>query len=281
VALPRHQGLRKHVRLSRRCAVPMCRFIRPVPPISFCSSVWAQLYMGGAARIFRLLVTVQCCSLAQPCCGDRLRFFARKKHMEGQLKCVEAISLEAEGRDLGTMKRTVEMSLGALMMNAQAEKDEAAIFKIDSLANKVGCVLNARQEVRGAGSLPQLVGCVWRLDGFLGAVPCAQALASYVTGGFHYHFAARRRHLESFSEDCHFIPERPEFATEGHAIARFQISGTGCLATYCRPNQTRRLPRPSAQSAISGVRVSVDGQPCSSPASFRTETILAISLDHL
>lgn len=76
-----------------------------------------------------------------------LRFFARKKHMEGQLKCVEAISLEAEGRDLGTMKRTVEMSLGALMMNAQAEKDEAAIFKIDSLANKVGCVLNARQEV--------------------------------------------------------------------------------------------------------------------------------------
>jgi len=103
-----------------------------------------------AGRVFNMLTTMEA-EWRYPdarAYENMLRFFARKKHLDGQLKCIEAIALEnAGGQGLGQMQRQVDISLGVLMMQAQQDKDDARVVKLVELAQQTGSSLSQRQEV--------------------------------------------------------------------------------------------------------------------------------------
>jgi len=91
---------------------------------------------------------------------NMLGFFGRRRHMDGQLRCIKAIvadetflSKGAEAEEAAMVKlsprlqKQVDLSLSSLMRNAQEAKDTELLLELQQLANKTGAVLNSHQEV--------------------------------------------------------------------------------------------------------------------------------------
>jgi len=117
---------------------------------SYLAYIYNLMRADEADRVFSMLKTMES-EWRYPdarAYENMLRFFARKRHMDGQLKCIEAIALEnAGGQGIGQVQRQVDISLGVLMMQAQQEKDDARVLKLVDLAQRTGSPLNQRQEV--------------------------------------------------------------------------------------------------------------------------------------
>merc|ERR1712066_346164 len=78
---------------------------------------------------------------------NMLRFFGRRRHMDGQLRCLRAIVEDKLNEGAGaeiklapSVQKQVDVSLSSLLRQAQESKDSELLLELQQLANKTGAV---------------------------------------------------------------------------------------------------------------------------------------------
>jgi len=87
---------------------------------------------------------------------NMLRFFGRRRHMDGQLRCIKAIVEDASNIERGggefiklppPLQKSIDVSLSSLIRHAQDTKEADLLVELQELARRTGAVLNSSQEV--------------------------------------------------------------------------------------------------------------------------------------